>query len=318
MVTQTSTRRASPDVAYDADPRTGFPVYDSFNNGTAAPWSQFGGTSAGSPQWAALVAIADQGRVLAGKAALDGPSQLLPMLYGLAAQDFHDVTAGTSFGQPNFTAGPGYDLVTGRGTPVANLVVADLVGAAATTTTLSTSTATAVFGQPVTLTATVTSAAGVPTGTVTFREGTTVLGTAPVNAAGQATLAVSLGVGNHALTASFAGTGNFADSTSAVVAVTVNPRGDHGRPGLVGQPGRHGPGGDLHGHGGRRRPGGRHADRHGHVPGRQRDPGDRRGRRPAAGRRSRPASRPRAATPSPPSTTATPTSWAARSPSPSR
>jgi hypothetical protein len=78
------------------------------------------------------VAIADQGRVLAGKAALDGPSQLLPMLYGLPAQDFHDVTAGTSFGQPNFRAGPGYDLVTGRGTPVANLVVADLVGTSAT------------------------------------------------------------------------------------------------------------------------------------------------------------------------------------------
>src|SRR5262249_53379445 len=41
----------------------------------------------------------------------------------------------------------------------------------ATTTTLSTSTATAVFGQSVTLTASVTSAAGVPTGTVTFRDG---------------------------------------------------------------------------------------------------------------------------------------------------
>src|SRR5262249_33696473 len=79
--------------------------------------------------------------------------------------------------------------------------------AAKTFTTFSTSTATAVFGQRVTLTATVTSAAGVPTGTVTFRDGTRVLGTAPVNAAGQATLAVSLGVGNHELIASFVGTG---------------------------------------------------------------------------------------------------------------
>src|SRR5262249_2455563 len=92
---------------------------------------------------------------------------------------------------------------------------------AATTTTLGTSTPTAVFGQPVTLTALVTSAAGVPTGTVTFRDGTTVLGTAPVNAAGQANLAVLLGVGNHALTASFVGTGNFTDSTE-VADVTVN------------------------------------------------------------------------------------------------
>jgi hypothetical protein len=88
---------------------------------------------------------------------------------------------------------------------------------AATTTTLRTSTATTVFGQPVLLTATVNSLAGTPTGTVTFRDGNTVLGTAPVNAAGQATLTVSLGVGNHALTASFAGTAGFANSTSAAV-----------------------------------------------------------------------------------------------------
>ena len=73
-----------------------------------------------------------------------------------------------------------------------------------------------------TLTATVTSDAGVPTGTVTFLDGTTVLGTAPVNAAGQATLAVSLGVGNHELISSFAGTGNFADSTG-IADLTVNP-----------------------------------------------------------------------------------------------
>src|SRR5262249_45658033 len=83
--------------------------------------------------------------------------------------------------------------------------------------------ATAVFGQTVVLTATVNSAEGTPTGTVTFRDGARVLGTAPVNGAGQATLAVALGVGNHALTASFTGTDDFADSTSAAAAVTVNP-----------------------------------------------------------------------------------------------
>jgi hypothetical protein len=93
--------------------------------------------------------------------------------------------------------------------------------AAKTSTTLSTSTASAVFGQQVTLTATVTSAAGVPTGTVTFLDGTTVLGTAQVNDAGQATLAVSLDVGSHALTAPFTGTGGFDDSTG-VADVTVN------------------------------------------------------------------------------------------------
>ena len=94
--------------------------------------------------------------------------------------------------------------------------------AAATTTMLSTSTADAVFGQAEALTATVNSPAGTPTGSVTFLDGNTVLGTAPVNAAGQAILAVSLGVGNHALTASFAGSGGFTGSSSAAATVTVN------------------------------------------------------------------------------------------------
>src|SRR5262249_51988640 len=96
-------------------------------------------------------------------------------------------------------------------------------GATATTTTLQPSRPAAVFGQAEVLTATVNSAAGTPTGTVTFLDGNTVLGTAPVDAAGHATLTVALGVGNHTLTASFAGTGGFTDSTSAVVAVAVNP-----------------------------------------------------------------------------------------------
>ena len=60
------------------------------------------------------------------------------------------------------------------------------------------------------------SAAGTPTGTVTFLDGNIVLGMVPINAAGQATLMVSLGVGNHALTAVFGGNDGFAASTSAV------------------------------------------------------------------------------------------------------
>src|SRR5262249_18448360 len=45
---------------------------------------------------------------------------------------------------------------------------------------------------------------------------------APIDANGQATLTLPLGIGNAALTASFAGTGNFANSTSAAVALTVS------------------------------------------------------------------------------------------------
>jgi hypothetical protein len=122
VVTQSTTHRTGPDVAYDADPSTGFAVYDSYNNGTSAPWAEWGGTSAGSPQWAALIAIADQGRALAGLGSLDGPSNTLPMIYKAPAAALNDITTGNN----GFPAGPGYDLVTGLGSPVADHLIAAL------------------------------------------------------------------------------------------------------------------------------------------------------------------------------------------------
>jgi hypothetical protein len=114
-------RRATPDVAYDADPYTGVAVLSTYGYGG---WLQVGGTSAGSPQWAALVTLADQGRALAGEPALDGFTQTLPDLYKLPAGDFHDIVTGDN----GYPAGPGYDLATGLGSPVVNFVVADLIG----------------------------------------------------------------------------------------------------------------------------------------------------------------------------------------------
>jgi hypothetical protein len=165
VVSQSSTQRATPDVAYDADPNTGFPVYDSFNNGSAAPWSQFGGTSDAAPQWAGLIALADQERMVNGLTPLDGPSQTLPMLYSLPASDFHDITSGSSFGSPIESAGPGYDLATGRGSPIANLVVADLAGQpnpnpGATHFSVTASPSGATAGSAVTVTVTALDASG--------------------------------------------------------------------------------------------------------------------------------------------------------------
>jgi hypothetical protein len=127
VVTQSTTRRTNPDVAYDASPNTGFPVYNSYSFPTS-PWQEFGGTSDAAPQWAAIIAIADQGRALAGLGSLDGATQTLPKIYSVSSADFHDVTSGTSTGSPHYSAAAGYDLVTGRGSPVANKLVADLVG----------------------------------------------------------------------------------------------------------------------------------------------------------------------------------------------
>ena len=84
VVTQTSSARATPDVAYDASPSTGVAVYDSVPyNGTTYGWLEVGGTSAAAPQWSALLAIADQGRALSGQPALNSssPQQVMNLLY---------------------------------------------------------------------------------------------------------------------------------------------------------------------------------------------------------------------------------------------
>ncbi len=117
----------TPDVPDGCDPTDPF-------------FSLVGGTSAGSPQWAAIVAIANEARGMRGQRGL---GLVAPALYAIAKnphayqQDFHDVTSGNNvLGSGNdpsadptqgFFAGPGFDDATGLGTPnVANLV-SDLV-----------------------------------------------------------------------------------------------------------------------------------------------------------------------------------------------
>jgi subtilase family serine protease len=121
------TMRSNPDLAYDADPATGFPVYDSYGYNGKSGWIQVGGTSAGAPQTAAMVAIADQGRKLAGNGSLDGASQTLPAIYNAPAGTFHDIVSGTSTGSPNYFADVNYDLVTGVGSPFSNTLVQQLL-----------------------------------------------------------------------------------------------------------------------------------------------------------------------------------------------
>ncbi|WP_165075719.1 proprotein convertase P-domain-containing protein [Paludisphaera rhizosphaerae] len=128
-VTQSSTKRTTPDVSLDANPSSGVAVYDSYSQGSAAPWIQVGGTSASSPMWAGLVAIADQGRAIAGQSSMDGATQTLPALYAAPSSVFHDITSGSN----GYSAGSGYDLVTGLGSPIVPSVVAALGGGSTTT-----------------------------------------------------------------------------------------------------------------------------------------------------------------------------------------
>jgi subtilase family serine protease len=112
----------APDVAYDADPKSGFAVYDSTPSDTNKGWQVVGGTSAGAPQWAAIIAVVDQGRAL-HKAGSLNTNQALTGLYSLPAADFHDITTGSN----GYNAHTGYDLVTGRGTPRADMLIPDLI-----------------------------------------------------------------------------------------------------------------------------------------------------------------------------------------------
>jgi subtilase family serine protease len=115
--------RTVPDVSYDAD--TYVSIYDSDPNlrsiGMNPGWNQVGGTSAGAPQWAGLIAEVNQGRALVGLRPLDGASQTLPGIYAFSSA-FRDITSGSN----GYAAGRGYDLATGLGTPVAYVLAGDL------------------------------------------------------------------------------------------------------------------------------------------------------------------------------------------------
>ena len=123
-------------MAYDANPNTGFAVYDSIPDEGYVGWEEVGGTSAGAPQWSALVAIADQGRVAAKENTLTSAAAAV---YALPSSDFHDITSGSN-GQ--YSATKGYDEVTGLGSPAANLVAQGLVGVTTAEQTFTTATLT--------------------------------------------------------------------------------------------------------------------------------------------------------------------------------
>ena len=102
----TNGHRGVPDVSYDADPSTGVLVYDSTPYEGDTGWWEVGGTSAGSPQWAGIQALG----LSTGNANfyVDAKSTSYPAY-------FRDITSGSN--GPH-SAVPGYDLVTGLGSPL--------------------------------------------------------------------------------------------------------------------------------------------------------------------------------------------------------
>lgn len=105
-------RRGVADIAYDADPNSGAKIIVDGSN------AQYGGTSLSAPlfsgAWARMIAAKGTSLGFAG-----------PLIYQLPASAFHDITLGNNNGS---TAGPGYDLASGRGSPIMSNVLSGLGG----------------------------------------------------------------------------------------------------------------------------------------------------------------------------------------------
>jgi subtilase family serine protease len=120
-------QRGVPDVSYNAAVLDGVLTYLDIP-GLQAGMYIFGGTSAGSPQWAGIIAIADE------KAGYD-LGFINTALYHIGqaspkyATAYHDVTSGNNafFGVSGFSAGQGWDAATGLGSPTAVQLVSYLI-----------------------------------------------------------------------------------------------------------------------------------------------------------------------------------------------
>jgi large repetitive protein len=165
------------------------------------------------PLPAGTVSILDNGNPIAGATAtLSKTNWLTPI-----------TITGLSAGQHTLTAHFSGDSVTAKYTPMdfGSLVVN--VSAIATTTTLVVTPNPAVYGQTITLTATVTASSSAPTGSVNFYDGQNLLGTQPLSNATATYTTGALSIATHSITASYGGDTNFLAATSQPTSLIVAP-----------------------------------------------------------------------------------------------
>lgn len=149
-----------------------------------------------------------EGNTTLGSATLDGN--------GSAAFSLPQLPVGTHTLTATYSGDGSYKTSSG------SLVL--IITQAPTRTSLSASPNPAAPATPVTLTAQVTSGAGNPSGTVTFTDGSSLLGKASVSASGQAVLTVkSLTPGDHQLSATYSGAASFASSTATTTLTVLGP-----------------------------------------------------------------------------------------------
>lgn len=232
--------RDVPDIAFSAswlhDPYAGCNAGDCNVVG--------GGTSAGAPLFAGMVALLNQFLAGAGVEAQPGLGNLNPMLYQLAQshpEAFHDVTTGNNMvpcasGSPDCVAGSfgyvaetGYDLVTGLGSVDASKLCAAWLMASSpalvpTTTTLGVTASIDKSTQQISITVQAASGSDVPSGMVTLTGGANVLGSVTLaGGSGSVTIfSAQLAAGQSTITARYGGNAEFAPSSASSV-VAVDP-----------------------------------------------------------------------------------------------
>jgi hypothetical protein len=171
-------------------------------------------SGAGVP--AGTVTFTEGATVWASGVAVDGT--------GNAAFSTAALAAGSHTLAAAFTGASGWANSSGNDASSPQVVTKD-----ATTTVVGTSANPSVYSQPVTFTATVTANApggGLPTGTVTFKDGSNTLGSGALDGTGHATFTTStLAIAAHSITAVYGGDTNCNGSTSAIVTQTVNKDG---------------------------------------------------------------------------------------------
>ncbi len=235
--------RDVPDIALSASAqRTGYLIY---RNGSL---QVVGGTSAGAPAFSGMLALLNQYQVVNGLQATAGMGNVNPRLYAMAVSTpvaFHDITTGTNMVNPcssrvavctanliGYSAAGGYDLVTGLGSVDAfNLITnwGRSVTVKANVTVSLTSNLTSIpLSGSVVLTAIVTGTGStLPTGSVSFFNGTTLLGSGSLSvSAGRATATLSLQAaqlnsGSNQLTAKYNGDSSFNTANSAPASISV-------------------------------------------------------------------------------------------------
>jgi uncharacterized protein (TIGR03437 family) len=236
--------RDVPDVSIAASPD--HDGYDIFSGGN---FQIVGGTSVGGPQFAGIATLLSQYLVSNGFETSPNLGNINATLYPLApvVGVFHDITTGNNIVNPceglrdciaspiGYSAGPGYDQVTGLGTPdVYNLVTAwhghSVAGQESVTITLAASPSSVTFSGTTVLKATVTSAnGGTPTGTVTFSTGNYALGTATLSGSGASAAAtltlsgVQLAVGANSITAFYGGDAAYYGATITAAVTVTSP-----------------------------------------------------------------------------------------------